>query len=301
MAEPTLNHQPEAAFKQSLLCKETHSISRFFLRDFGELVCYLLRVKQAAARANADSGHITDAQAQAIFSACANLQKSSDSEIFMVDVLQGGGGFAINGNINEAILFELARFDTRTPITIKDINKSQSSADVCASALRLSLYHMCQNLERAIDELTSEIGHFVEQWGSIKTLARTCWQDALVISMGERFSGIVHGFSLCYQEVSDKMQNLLYLPLGTTVLGTAAGATSSYRELVLLHLSEILDRKILPTANAVSSAQNFPDLALLANAIKLVAENLIRFGLDLRLLNSGPRGGLSEIALPRIM
>src|SRR5579871_848884 len=295
-----LNPVPEDFFRQSTICKNTHSISRFSLSDFPDVVKYLLLVKKAAAIANADCGHLDAKNGERIARACQVLMEHCQSEAFMVDALQGGGGFAINGNINEAIRMQDAQAHP-SPLDIKDINRSQSSADVCATALRLGLRNLALKLHKALSLLVRMLANFSHNFGNTKTLSRTCWQDALSISFHDRFLGIAHGFDISSDELWQRAQNLLMVPLGTTVIGTGAQASLIYQERVLVRLSEFLDQPVYRSKNAITSAQNFPDIALLANTVKMIAESVIRFGLDLRLLSSGPRGGLNEIVLPKVV
>jgi fumarate hydratase class II len=58
------------------------------------------------------------------------------------------------------------------------------------------------------------------------------------------------------------------------------------------------NRKLQQNGNLYDAAQNADDILAVSSALDLLARQLIKIGSDLRLLNSGPVGGLKEIDLP---
>lgn len=301
MEEQNQNQGNTDIFSSSKHCVLTHTISSFSLSDFPHIVSTLLTIKKSAAHANYDCGSLSNEKYLRIAHACDALQMHHDDKsIFMVDVLQGGGGFAINSNINEAIIAKDS-LKISKPLMYSDINKSQSSQDVCATALRLCLYTLGKKIENSLKTLTKSLNDFITNYGRTPTLARTCWQDALPITIADRFSGITEGFCIVIDDLRRSLENLSCIPMGTTVLGLHHGSSLQFQDRVLIHLSNNFDRLLRRQNNSASYAQNFPDIALVANSIKLICETIVRFGLDLRLQNSGPRGGLGEISLPNIM
>src|SRR4051812_24047485 len=113
-------------------------------------------VKKAAARANAELGALDRKRAGAIILACDELIAGRLHEQFVVDVIQGGAGTSTNMNANEVIAnlaleklgFEKGRYDVLHPND--HVNASQSTNDVCPSAVRLALWWAIEGLLNAM-------------------------------------------------------------------------------------------------------------------------------------------------------
>ena len=73
------------------------------LANYPDYIRALATVKKAAARANRDA-HVIDARRQdAIERACDALIRGEHLAQFPIDMLAGGGGIAVNMNVNEVI------------------------------------------------------------------------------------------------------------------------------------------------------------------------------------------------------
>src|SRR5260370_39329756 len=111
-------------------------------------------VKKAAARANREARILKPRLLKAIETACDELIAGEHLDQFPVDVLGGGGGIAVNMNLNEVIA-NLANEDlgcqlgSYQPIDPKlHVNASQSTADVCHTASRLAILDSWTDLRR---------------------------------------------------------------------------------------------------------------------------------------------------------
>ena len=115
------------------------------LGSYPAYVRALAMVKQAAARANRDAGVIDARMLRAIEGACGALIAGDHLDQFPADMLAGGGSIAVNMNINEVIANLANRsmggmIGKYSPIDSKaHVNASQSTADVCHTAIRLTL------------------------------------------------------------------------------------------------------------------------------------------------------------------
>ena len=63
----------------------------------------VLRIKQAAARVNAELGLLDDARCEAICAAADQLLEGEHRDQFPVDVFQTGSGTSTNMNVNEVL------------------------------------------------------------------------------------------------------------------------------------------------------------------------------------------------------
>ncbi len=276
------------------------------LGDYPLYVRALAMVKKAAARANRDARVVAPKIANAVEAGCDALIAGDHLDHFPVDLLGGGGGIAVNMNVNEVI----ANIANETlggargvydPVDPKlHVNASQSTADVCHTAAHLAILEAWTNL-RAVLEDCIEVAHRkAVQFQAVQTLARTCLQDASAISLGEIFGGYAAAIARRSSELDRAVAMLRKVNLGGTVIGDGSGASAAYRRTVLAHLNTIAKQKLMLRENLFDAAQNIDDLASVAAQLGLLAEVLIKVAQDLRLLSSGPEGGFGEIALPAV-
>jgi aspartate ammonia-lyase len=267
----------------------------------------LMRVKIAAARANRDAGVIDAQIAGAIESACAKILEFKHSNEFPIDALAGGGGIAVNMNINEVIANIAnealgAMRGSYSPVDPKrHVNASQSTADVCHTAARIAIINHWVYLHRALSAFLRVLRSKAEEFHDIQTLSRTCLQDASVTSLGEMFGAYAAVVERRLAELHRAVGMLRNINLGGTVLGDGDGAPETYRRSVLEHLGQVTRLQLELRENLFDAAQNCDDLGGVAAQLGLLAEVLIKIARDLRLLSSGPDGGFGEIILPAVM
>ncbi|MBX9723146.1 MAG: hypothetical protein K2X81_17215 [Candidatus Obscuribacterales bacterium] len=280
------------------------SFSGSRLADYPDLIKNLALVKKAAAAANADAKSITDKQAQLITLACDELIKGKHPEQFPVDMLHGGGYIAINQNINELIanlanLIEGQSPGSYSPVHPKEhVNCGQSTADVCHTAVRLTVRNRADSLLESLNNIVFAFALKKMQFGPIITLARTCLQDAMPVSLGDTFSAYESFVRRRIKSLSSAIELASKVNLGGTVIGNGDGASAIYRQKVLLHLSTFCKLEIQNRENLFDAAQNIDDLATVSSELRILAEGLIKISKDLRLLSSGPKAGFGEIRLP---
>jgi aspartate ammonia-lyase len=280
------------------------SFSGRLLGSYPLYVRALARVKKSAARANHDARVIDQRIANAIETACDALIAGQHLDQFPVDVLGGGGGIAVNMNVNEVVA-NLANeilggaHGSYDPIDPKrHVNASQSTADVCHTASHIAILEAWMALRRVLGEFVMAAQAKALQFHKIQTLARTCLQDASAVSLGTIFGAYGDAIARRRDELDRAVARLKQVNLGGTVIGDGAGAPASYRHAVLAHLNKIAKHKFVLRENLFDAAQNIDDIAAVASQLGLLAEVLIKVAQDLRLLSSGPEGGFGEITLP---
>lgn len=267
----------------------------------------LLAVKQAAARANLNARLFDERIAGAIESACKSLRSDAPAEAFPVDLFGGGGSIAINMNVNEVIANlaneELGGQRGRySPIDPKQhVNASQSTADVCHTALRLALLRQWPSLSAAIAALLATLERQQRELAEIPTLARTCLQDAMPTHLGFLFGGYAALVARRSREIDAAVVRLRTVSLGGTVIGSGDGAPPRYRKRVVPMLAAITGLDLRAAEHPADLLQNSDDVAQISAQLALLAQALIKLCQDLRLLASGPRGGFHEIVLPHVL
>lgn len=276
------------------------------LRDYPDYVRALATVKKAAARANRDA-HALDARRQgAIDQACDALIRGEHLAEFPADTLSGGGSIAINMNINEVIANLAGEYLGGARGTYKavhpklHVNASQSTADVCHTAIRMTALGRWRGMKRALDQCVAAFRDKAAELRPVMTIARTCLQDASRVSLGAIFDAHAETVARRAKELEHSVEALTQINIGGTAIGSGSGASAIYRRMIVKHLNEIARLKLTLRRNLYDAAQNIDDLAAVSAQLGLLAEVLIKVAEDLRLLASGPDGGFGEIILPAV-
>src|SRR5690606_124573 len=114
---------------------------------------------------------------------------------FPVHGLHGGGGTSANMNTNE-VLANLAeeslggqRGAYRLVHPNDHVNCNQSTNDVYPTACRLAVIASWPSLRAAIERAATTLEQRLAEFGAMPRIARTCLQDAVVITFGDQFGG----------------------------------------------------------------------------------------------------------------
>ena len=103
----------------------------------------------------------------------AALTLKKHHEVFCADVMQGGGGVAVHMNINEAFCQQLG-----DACWLSKINASQSTTDVCSTALNMTLADELAKSKAVILSLADALHYLAEDSMQVQTRGRTCLRDA---------------------------------------------------------------------------------------------------------------------------
>jgi fumarate hydratase class II len=148
-------------------------------------------------------------------------------------------------------------------------------------------------LWKALDEKSREF-HDV-----IKT-GRTHLMDATPIRLGQEFSGYASQVAHSVQRIRATLPDLCELALGGTAVGTGLNTHPEFGARVAAVLAKETGLPFREAENHFE-AQGAQDAALWASAaMNSTASSLMKIANDIRLMNSGPRCGLSEITLPAV-
>jgi aspartate ammonia-lyase len=291
---------------QTVRAVENLSFSPSLLRNYPDYIRALAIVKKAAARANRDA-HVIDARRlAAIEDACDALIRGEHRDQFPIDLLGGGGSIAVNMNVNEVIANLASERmggvrGTYKPVHPKShVNASQSTADVCHSATRMTILDRWSELHRVLRRCIKSFHAKAAELRPIVTIARTCLQDAETVSLGELFDAHAEALTRRVSELERSVEALAKINLGGTAIGSGSDASATYRRTVLKHLYKIAGRRFSLRANLFDAAQNIDDLGGVSAELGMLTEVLIKIAQDLRLLASGPDGGFGEIILPAV-
>jgi aspartate ammonia-lyase len=272
------------------------SFSGHSLSQYPVYIRSLAAVKKAAALANAKAGVINEFVCDSIITACDELIAGKYLEQFPVDAFHGGGSIGINMNINEVIATLAGDHVHPT----EHVNASQSTADVCHSAIRIALIETAKLLEQFMLRIIRTLELKAEELELVPTIARTCWQDGMRVSAGVIFRAAASALNRRMEMVAQAVHSIHRINLGGTVIGSGVGATREYREAVIPILSEVAGLPLELRPDLFDAAQYPDDLGRLSSEVRLTSAVLVKLARDLRLLASGPETGLCELVLPAV-
>src|SRR5512132_4093009 len=156
---------------QTARAVENFQISR--LRAHPAFVDATVRVKVAAARANARLGLLPRRKARAIEAAAREVLAGRWRDQFVVDVYQAGAGTSHNMNVNEVLanrateLLGGRRGAERLVDPNDDVNMAQSTNDVVPTAIRLAALDLAPAVVEALSGLADTFERKARRWDRI--------------------------------------------------------------------------------------------------------------------------------------
>ncbi len=279
-------------------------ISGIPIAHHGPLIRALAMVKQAAALANHARGILSDDRCSAIVAATDEIIAGRLHDQFPVDVFQGGAGTSTNMNMNEVLahrgreLMGHARNDAEALHPNDHVNLSQSTNDTYPTAVRLSVLLSIATLSGALDLLACAFEQKAAETASIVKLGRTQLQDAVPMTVGQELGAYAATIREDIARLSDASALLCEVNLGGTAIGTRINADPAYGHRAIAELSRISGFPLTQSANLVEASWDMGGFVLFSGVLKRIATKLSKIANDIRLLSSGPRGGLGEYAIP---
>ena len=276
------------------------------LRAPDDLIVATILVKKAAAEANLALGRLTPEIANAIRAAADEILAGAFRDQFVVDVYQAGAGTSHNMNANEVLANRAGELlgeakGTYTCVHPNDhVNMGQSTNDVYPTATRLALLLGAAPLVAAAEALSVSLEHKSEEFADVLKTGRTHLQDAVPITLGQEFGGYAECVRRGADDVAAAAGQLHELNIGATAVGTGLNAGDEYRTLVVAHLTRYTNLPLTKAVNLFRVTQSMGDVLAYSSAIRRLAVETGKIASDLRLLSSGPRAGLAEIALPAV-
>jgi len=258
---------------------------------------WLGRIKAAAARANADLGLLDKDKVERIAAAGDRIARGEFDDQFPIDVFQTGSGTSSNMNANEVIA-SLAGEDIHPN---DDVNMGQSSNDVFPSAVHLAaLDELVNSLLPALDLLAGSLESKAREFDDVVKSGRTHLMDAVPVTLGQEFGGYAAQVRQGRARIEASLGRVGQIPLGGTATGTGLNTHPGFAERVRALLSEETGLTISAPADPFEAQAARDALVEASGALKTVAVSLTKIANDIRLMGSGPRAGLAEIALPEL-
>lgn len=272
---------------------------RNFIKSF-------VMIKKAAAITNKELRVLPSDLADAIIQSCNEILSGKLSQEFVIETLNSGASTAFNMNCNEVIAnrtleiigFDKGQYDHVSPND--HVNMSQSSNDTSPTAIHLAIIMNCMELSKSLDILIKSLEKKSIEFNEDIKIGRTHLMDAIPVTLGHEFGAYALAMKKCKDMINNSLEELYYVALGGTAVGTGANTPKGYQDLVVSNLAKISGFPLKPSRNLFLSLQSKLEVANCSSAIKNLALELTKISNDVRLMASGPMAGFAEITIPAV-
>jgi aspartate ammonia-lyase len=263
-------------------------------------------VKKAAANANMQTANLSKEVANAITIASDEVMNGNFDEQFAISSLQGGAGTSTNMAVNECIANRAIEIlggkkgDYNIVHPLNDVNMSQSTNDVYPTAVRIAAIRLIRKLAGALSDLQGAFQQKENEFSDIPKLSRTQLMDALPMQAGQGFGAYAQAIGRDRWRIYKVEERLRYINIGGTAIGTGLNALPKYIFLITDNLQTLTGFGLSRAESPMDITQNADVFVEVSGLLKACAVNLLKISNDLRLLASGPSGGISEVILPEV-
>jgi fumarate hydratase class II len=201
---------------------------------------------------------------------------------------------------NRAIEMLGGEMGSKKPVHPNDhVNMSQSSNDTYPTAMHIACAEEIQHrLLPALKHLHTALQAKVAAWKDIIKIGRTHTQDATPVTLGQEFSGYATQVANGIARIEQTMPKLMELAQGGTAVGTGLNAPVGFDKMVAERIAKITGMAFTTAPNKFEALAAHDAMVFSHGAINTLAASLFKIANDIRLLGSGPRSGLGELALP---
>jgi aspartate ammonia-lyase len=263
-------------------------------------------IKKAAALTNGKLGCISPVVANGIVRACDEVLAGKLVDQFVVDIFQAGAGTSHHMNVNEVLanraleLLGFQRGDYGQVNPNDHVNYGQSTNDVIPTAIRLAALLGRDALFAALEALIQAFEAKGTEFQGVIKSGRTHLQDAVPVRLGDEFFAYAQILREHHSRLSQSFQELTILGLGGSAVGTGLNTHPQYRHTVIQTLAELTGFPLVPALRPMAAMQSMGAFVAVSGSLRNLAQDLVKIANDLRMLDSGPRTGLSEIKLPPV-
>jgi fumarate hydratase class II len=276
------------------------------LMPLAPFVDAMIWIKRAAALTHKETGRLAPDLADAIVEAADEVLRGEHRDQFVVDPYQAGAGTSHNMNVNEVLANRANEILGRqrgayAPVHPNDhVNMAQSTNDTIPTAIRLAALARLAPLLKALEGLADAFLDRGKVFDGIVKAGRTHLQDATPIRLGQEFTAYGHTVARDGGRIMDAAEALRELNIGGSAVGTGLNVEPEYPRLIVRHLRAASRLDLREGQDRVQLMQSMGDQVAFSAAMRTYAVDLSRIANDIRLLSSGPRTGLNEIALPAV-
>lgn len=270
-----------------------------------EFLVALATIKKAAALGNIELKQLDEKIGNSIIKAADEVIDGKFDEYFVLDVYQAGAGTPFNMNCNEIIAnraTELLGGKLGQYIVNPNnhVNMAQSTNDVIPTTTRIAILFLLKDLVAEARKLEWSLRKKSEEFKHVLKVGRTHWEDAVPITLGQEFEAYAVAVAKDIKRMLDASEELKELGIGGTAIGTGITTHPKFHETIVKKLNELTKLELKTSKNLIELTQNYNSFVSFSSSIKMLAIDLSRISNNLSILNSGPKGGISEIILPEV-
>jgi len=261
-------------------------------------------IKQVAAQVNSELGLLKKDFAEIIIKTCQEVIDAKLDKEFPLKIWQTGSGTQTNMNLNEVIAnrcnqilgFELG---SNSPIHPNDhVNLGQSTNDSFPTAMHIAAaLELNHRLLPSINNLIKTLDEKTNKFSSIIKMGRTHMQDATPITLGQEFSAYAYQIKEAKKYILNALPSIYELALGGTAVGTGINTHPDFAQKTALLIAQKTGLAFITSPNKFAALASNDPCANLSAALNNLSISLMKIANDIRLLSSGPRGGLYEISM----
>jgi fumarate hydratase class II len=179
------------------------------------------------------------------------------------------------------------------------VNMSQSSNDTFPTAMHIAAAtELTRALLPALRAMHAQLAAKAGAWDSIVKIGRTHTQDATPLTLGQEFSGYARQVEAGIERIELALPGLCQLAQGGTAVGTGLNAPKGFAARVAEEIAAATGLPFVSAPNKFEALAANDALLFAHGALATLAAALHKIANDIRLLGSGPRSGLGELALP---
>lgn len=255
-------------------------------------------IKSAAAQVNQDLGLMEADLSRAVQEASAEVADGQWDAQFPIDIFQTGSGTSTNMNANEVIANRATTILGRKVHPNDHVNMGQSSNDVIPTAIHVAAYlETVDNLIPALEHLHQSLLDKAAKYDHVVKTGRTHLMDAMPVRVSQEIGGWAAQVELSIERVRSSLPRVGELAQGGTAVGTGINAHPEFAGRLAAVMSERTNGHFTETRNHFAAQASMDSAVELSGQLKATAAGLMKIADDLRWMNSGPLGGLAEIAL----
>ncbi len=262
-------------------------------------------IKKAAALTNMEQGLLDKRRGNAIAKAAQEVIDGKLDDNFPLVVWQTGSGTQSNMNANEVIANRAiqllgGKMGSKNPVHPNDhVNRSQSSNDTFPTAMHISAVEQLRHeLLPALAHMARALEKKSKAWTRIIKNGRTHLQDATPLTLGQEFSGYAAQVRLGIDRAKGALPRLYPLAQGGTAVGTGVNSRKGFDRKFAVHVKKITGLPFVTAPNKFEALAAHDAMVEISGVLNVLSASLFKIANDIRLLGSGPRGGIGEISLP---
>ena len=271
-----------------------------------EIIYGFAYLKKAAAFSNCELGGLPEVKRDLIAAVCDEILDGKHDAQFPLVIWQTGSGTQSNMNVNEVIANRAHQLAGKTigqgEKTLQpndDVNKSQSSNDTFPTAMHIASYKKLIDLTiPGVTKLYNTLLAKSKEFDKIVKIGRTHLMDATPLTLGQEFSGYASQLEHGLMALKNTLPHLSQLALGGTAVGTGINTPKGYSENVAAHIANFTSLSLITAKNKFEALAAHDAIVESHGALKQLAVSLNKIANDIRMLASGPRSGIGEIAIP---